>query len=211
MVDVPTHARVECVDGTGGRCTGVIIEYTTRQVTHLIVRQDRPPRSERLVSVGWVAETTPDLVRLRCSKRKLEALQPFVETEYRELRYSTFVGDPYCGQYGWPFVAMVRALVPLKRERIPAGELAVRHGARVKATDGHVGRVDEFLADPESRQITHLVMREGHLWWQEDVLVPVAEIDRAGEDTVFLKLDRHAIDSLPAVPVREWHDRKGAA
>jgi hypothetical protein len=135
-------------------------------------------------------------------------MQPFVETEYRELSHSTFVGDPYCGWYGWPFVALVHALVPLKRERIPAGELAVRQGARVKATDGQVGRVDEFLADGASRQITHLVLREGHLWGQKDVLVPISEIDRAGEDTVCLKLDRHAIGSLPAVPVRQWHNRK---
>ena len=32
--------------------------------------------------------------------------------------------------------------------------------------------MDEFLADPASRQITHLVLREGHLWSQKDVVVP---------------------------------------
>ena len=30
----------------------------------------------------------------------------------------------------------------------------------------------------------------------------------AGEDLVHLKLDRNAVESLPAVPVRQWHDRK---
>ena len=98
--------------------------------------------------------------------------------------------------------------VSIRRERIPPGELFVRRGARVSADDGQVGRVDEFLVDPTTRQITHLVLREGHLWRQKDVLVPISEIERAGEDAVYLKLDRHAIGSLPAVPVRQWHGRK---
>lgn len=211
MVDVPTHARAECVDGTDGRCTGIVFDCKTWQVTHLIIREGRSPHSERLVSVDWVTETTPDLVRLRCNQRELESMQPFVETEYRELSHSDFVGVPYAAWYGWPFVALVRTLTPLKRKHIPAGELAVLQGARVKATDGQVGRVDEFLADPASKQITHLVLREGPLWGQKDVLIPISEISRAGEDTVFLKLDRHAVASLPAVPLRQWHSRKGGA
>jgi hypothetical protein len=70
--------------------------------------------------------------------------------------------------------------------------------------------VDEFLVDPTTRHITHLVLREGHLWGQKDVTIPLSAIERAGEDTVYLRLDRHAIKSLPAVPVRQWHGRKAA-
>jgi hypothetical protein len=210
IMDIPTSARVECVDGAAGRCTGVTIEYKIWQVTHLIVKEDSFSHSEHLISVDWVTETSPDLVRLRCNRSKLAAMQPLVETVYREFTHSEFVGGPYCGWYGWPFVALMRAVVPLKRERIPAGELAVRQFARVNATDGQVGRVDEFLADPASRQITHLVLREGHLWSQKDVVVPISEVDRAGEDVVYLKLDRNAVRSLPAFPVRRWHGRKAA-
>ena len=32
--------------------------------------------------------------------------------------------------------------------------------------------VDELLVDPENEHITHLVMREGHLWGQKDVVYP---------------------------------------
>jgi sporulation protein YlmC with PRC-barrel domain len=90
-------------------------------------------------------------------------------------------------------------LVPVTCEPIPLGELAVRRSARVKATDGYVGRVDEFLVDPTTRHITQLVLRERHLWGRREVIVPVSEIDRIREDVVYLKLDKQAIESLPAV------------
>lgn len=110
----------------------------------------------------------------------------------------------------WPILHLVwvalplsgDSLKPLKHERIPSGELAVRRGARVKATDGQVGRVDEFLAEPATRHIAHLVLREGHLWSQKDAMIPISEIDRVGEDAVYLKLDKRAIESLSAIPVR---------
>jgi sporulation protein YlmC with PRC-barrel domain len=72
----------------------------------------------------------------------------------------------------------------------------------VEATDGHVGRVDKFLVDQATGHITHLVLREGHLWGQKDVTAPISQIDHIEEDTVYLKLDKHAIESLPTIPVR---------
>ena len=69
-----------------------------------------------------------------------------------------------------------------------------------------VGRVDEFLVDRETEHITHLVLREGHLWGQKDVTIPVSEIERIEEDTVYLKLDKEEIERLPSIPVRRWHE-----
>ncbi len=86
--------------------------------------------------------------------------------------------------------------------RIPPGELAVRRGTRVEATDGYVGRVDEFVVNSENSHITHLVMREGHLWGQKDVIIPLSAMGDTREDTIFLKLDKHQIESLPTFPVR---------
>jgi len=65
----------------------------------------------------------------------------------------------------------------------------------------------EFLIDPANENITHLVLREGHLWSQKDVTIPVSAIDRIEEDAVYLKLDKHAVEVLPAVPIKRhtWH------
>jgi sporulation protein YlmC with PRC-barrel domain len=76
----------------------------------------------------------------------------------------------------------------------------VRQGARVEATDGRVGRLDEFLVDPANEHVTHLVMREGHLWGRRDVTIPVSEIDLIEEDTIYLKLDKEQVGALPTVP-----------
>jgi sporulation protein YlmC with PRC-barrel domain len=103
----------------------------------------------------------------------------------------------------WPYhIPELDTTIPVTHQRIPHGELAVHRGARVEATDGHVGRVDEFLVDPVDTHITHLVLREGHLWGQKDVTIPVSHIDRIEEDTVYLKLDKHNVGALPAIPIR---------
>ncbi len=75
-------------------------------------------------------------------------------------------------------------------------------GTRVEATDGYVGKVDEFVVNPENCHITHLVMREGHLWGQREVIIPLSAIGDTREDIVYLKLDKHQIESLPTFPLR---------
>jgi hypothetical protein len=46
------------------------------------------------------------------------------------------------------------------------------------------------------------VLREGHLWGQKDVAIPVSEIERIEDNTVHLKIDMRKIEALPAIPVR---------
>jgi len=89
-------------------------------------------------------------------------------------------------------------------EDIPYGELAIRRGAHVEAADGRIGRVDEFLVNPKNSNITHLVLREGHLWGQKDVTIPISEIDHIEEDVVYLKLDKHTIEHMPSIPIKRW-------
>jgi sporulation protein YlmC with PRC-barrel domain len=105
----------------------------------------------------------------------------------------------------WPYsVPESERYITLEHEHVPPGELAVRRGAHVEAADGHVGQVDEFLVDPRDEHITHLIMREGHLWGQKDVSIPVSAIDHIEEDTVHLELSKREIEALPAIPIRQW-------
>jgi sporulation protein YlmC with PRC-barrel domain len=94
--------------------------------------------------------------------------------------------------------------VAKKHQSIARGELGIRRGARVRTIDGKVGRVDEFVVEPASGDITHLVMRDGHLWEQEEVTLPVSAIERIEANTVFLKLAKEGVEALPAVPVKRW-------
>jgi hypothetical protein len=210
MVDVPIHAQVECADGACGHTVGVIMDPIAWQVTHFVMQESGLSHVEHLVPVCSVLDSTPDLVRLSCNKSDLAVIQPLVESEHKPIERSAFVGRSYAGRYGWPYVFLATLSTPTKHENIPPGELIVRRGARVKATDGQVGRVDEFLVDPATRNITHLVLRQGVLRGHKDVMIPISAIERAGEHVVYLKLDRNAVESLPAIPVGRWHGRKAA-
>jgi len=88
---------------------------------------------------------------------------------------------------------------------IPRGEVAVRRGAKVVASDGTAGKVDEFLVTKDGLHVTHLVLREGHLWGQRDVVIPVSKVQRMTEGTVYLSLSKKEVGSLPVVAIR----RKG--
>jgi hypothetical protein len=125
----------------------------------------------------------------------LAELQPFLKPEVIEETIPHYVPDPYLMPVEIPEIKWVT----VNREAIPPGEIAVRQGARVEATDGQVGHLDEFLMDPATERVTHLVLREGHLWGQRDVTIPVSEIDRLEENTVHLKLDKRQVEALPSI------------
>jgi uncharacterized membrane protein len=92
--------------------------------------------------------------------------------------------------------------VPVMEERVPPGELAVRRGMSVEATDGDVGTVDQFLLDPATQTITHLVLEERHHLHKRQMTLPVSAFDKVLEDTAFLKLDKRAVELLPAIPIK---------
>jgi sporulation protein YlmC with PRC-barrel domain len=105
----------------------------------------------------------------------------------------------------WPYVipdGASMARVSVRHELVPADELALHRGSGVEATDGHAGEVDEFLIDPADGHITHLILREGHVWDRKDVTIPVSQIDRIETDTIYLKLDKHGLGQLPVVAIR---------
>jgi sporulation protein YlmC with PRC-barrel domain len=159
-------------------------------VTHLVVREKGLHHTERLVPFDEIAETTADLICLRCTRGELIAKEPFFETQYLLVERHLYRG---CMDVDWPNAAPVtEEWVPVKHERIPPGRLVVRRGTDVQAADGRVGRVKEFLMDPTSGRVTHLVMREGHSWAPKDVTIPVSDIRRIGERAVYLAMDKHS-------------------
>jgi sporulation protein YlmC with PRC-barrel domain len=211
-MEIPLQAQVECTDGVCGRSVYVLINPVTDQVTHLVVRENSRPNTEYIVPVDVVSETIADTIQLRCSKAELEKMEPFVTTTFVEEKMPDLDYVYAGGMYGtgsfyyWPYVTPENTVyVPVENQQIPPGEMAVKRGMRVTATDGEVGHVDEFVVNPGNDRITHLVMREGHLWGQKDVIIPLSAIDNTREDVVSLKLDKHQIESLPTFPMhRRW-------
>ncbi|MEA3337377.1 MAG: hypothetical protein U9R25_15875 [Chloroflexota bacterium] len=86
---------------------------------------------------------------------------------------------------------------PVMKENIPEGELDIDSGTDIHATDGHIGPLDEFVVDLDSGKITHLITHEGHLWRKHSLAVSVSAIDYIAGGTVYLKLDKNAVDAFP--------------
>jgi hypothetical protein len=197
-MDIPINAEVCCTDGLGGHSTYVVLNPITREMTHLVVKELHVPHTEFLVPIELVVESTPREIHLDCTKTELSKMDPFIKTEFVQSKIPQFTMDPYMV---WPYYIPERQVLTLEHEQIPSGELAVHRGAHVEATDGHVGRVDGFLVNPKNEHITHLVLREGHLWGHKDVTIPVSQIDHLEEETVYLDLDKASIETLPTIPI----------
>jgi hypothetical protein len=213
IMEIPLNAQVECTDGVYGRSVFVLINPVMNQVTHLIVEEEAIPNTQRIVPVDFITETVNNTIRLRCGKVDLIKMDPFIKTRFiAETVPDQYSGYGMSGMYGMgsyyymPFATLDRTVYEaVEDQQIPFGELAVRRGTRIEATDGYVGHVDEFLVNPDNCHITHLVMREGHLWGQKDVIIPLSAMGENHEDTLFLKLDKQQVESLPNFPVhRLW-------
>jgi sporulation protein YlmC with PRC-barrel domain len=197
-MDVPINAKVICQDGDCGRSLCAVLNPLNNGITHVVVREPGGSIISRLVPIERIGESDPDLIRLSCTRAELEQMEIFSESEFIPYDLS---GTMFLQPYAAPAVAGVL----LEHEKIPPGELAVRRGSPVEASDGYVGTVDEFIVEPEKYHITHLVLRKGHLWDPRDVTIPVRQIDRIAERTVYLKLNKAQIGALPALKVkRRW-------
>jgi len=213
MTDIPLSANVECIDGLCGESTAIVVNPITREVTHFVVRDTTSsPPVQRLVPVGQIEHTSQTLIRLRCTTQELANMQPFVETHYvpsDEPDYSHWTGgeawqEPYAQPEGASYTAV-------EEERVPPGELAFHRGTQVEASDGHIGEVGEFLIDPRSGHVTHIVLEEGHFWGTSAITLPLSAIDHVAEDTVYLKLTKEAVESLPSIPERSRRQERRVA
>lgn len=201
-MDIPIDVNVDCRDGNCGKSTVLIIDPRTDQITHFVVKEKHFPHLERLVPVTLIEATTPNSIQLSCSKEELAKLDEFIEHNFIR---TNKLEDWYTDNWSllWPYYyPMESHYVDMQKERIPPGELAIHRGAQVMAVDGRVGVVDEFLTDPHSGHITHLILREGHLWGKRDVTIPVGQLDHISNNTVYLKLDKSSIEALPVIPVK---------
>jgi sporulation protein YlmC with PRC-barrel domain len=208
-MDIPIDVEVLCTDGPAGHSSAVVLNPATKALTHLAVRTKGFLSDEYLVPVELIAESTPERISLSCSRADLARCQPFEKTVFvgaegdeqgisdtdfaLTASYASMPGGEYPGPMFPP---------TLQEEQLPEGELSIHHGASVEATDGHVGQVQEFVIDPQNSRVTHLVLREGHLWGKKDVTIPLDQIDRIEEDVIYLKLDKVAVEKLPSVRAR---------
>lgn len=201
-MNFPLDANVQCTDGPGGVSTTIIVNPATETVTHIAVRDPEKVHTEYLVPIDQIGDSTADSIQLNCTQAELKQMQQFIETEFVDMPTSYYSGDMAMG-YGYtgPDVVVV------EHELIPEGEIAVRRGMSVEATDGYIGTVEELVIDTSGR-VTQLVLQKGHFKGETNVSLPITEIEKVDGYTIYLKLDKASIEVLPVVQIRRLYSKK---
>jgi uncharacterized protein YrrD len=197
---------VQCVDGPNGKVECIIVDPTTQQITHIVVREGGLLGEAVMVPMELVTESSPSTLHIRLTAKQLQGMQVYVEDNYALKTYEPAVIGGY-GMYPmggviyWPYSRADEKDYIHFDSTIPKGQLALHRSDAVEATDGAIGNIDEFLVDPRNDAITHLVLREGHLWGKKHVTIPVSQVASMADGVVHLKLDKQQIEALPSLHV----------
>ena len=73
------------------------------------------------------------------------------------------------------------------------------NGYYIKASDGTIGHVCDFILDANSWTIRQLVVKTGHLFSGVEVEIPTSKVDRISydESTVYVKMTREDVELSP--------------
>lgn len=191
-------------DGYRGEVLAVVVDPAARTVTHLVVEPHGRAGLARLVplELAELAGAEPGPIPLRCTEAEFMSLEPAEET------LAEFVpGYPDPVQLlppGWrdtgggPTADGGTILrIPEKEtvDIVPPGEVEERRGDHVHASDGDVGHLRGLRIDPGSRRVTHVLVREGHVWGHQDVDIP-AEMVAGFGDGIRLSVTRQQVRDL---------------
>ena len=196
-------AGASCTDGVGGKVTCVVVDPLARVVTHLVIEPKHRHGAARLVPLDLVDATTGE-IRLRCSLAEFENLDPAEATRF-------LPGTPGYSGYGpdqvliMPYynIGMADAYsgpMTVTYDAVPLGEVEVRRGEHVHATDGHIGKVQGLVIDPDSRHVTHVLLQEGHLWGRKEVAIPIGAVTGV-DDGIRLNITKQQVQDLPPVDI----------
>ena len=195
-------ADASCTDGVCGEVIRVVVDPVARAVTHLVVEPKHRRGLGRLVPLDLV-DTTTATVRLRCTVAEFESLAFAEETQFlpRSGRYAGYgpgqwLSWPYFGLGGGLDLRTGNSSQPVINDKVPLGEVAVRRGEQVHATDGAIGRVQGLVIDPGDHHVTHVLLQEGHLWGRKEVAIPISAVTRVDEG-IQLRITRKEVQDLP--------------
>ena len=212
-------AKVHGQDGEAGRLIWVVADRARNPwvITQLVVEPVHRSGLGRFVPLDLVSGVdagTGD-VTINCTADQFEQLESAEETQYAPgsgayplFGPTQFLSAPYYTSdvsiegEEVPFTATtVTADAPLPN----VADVAV-HAVPVEATDGKIGEVDGLVIDAGTHQVTHILLREGHLWGRKNVAVPMSAVKDPGQadsdpDALLLSLTKQEVGDLPPVPV----------
>ncbi|WP_428564014.1 MAG: hypothetical protein ACP59X_01460 [Solidesulfovibrio sp. DCME] len=193
-LDLTLTAPVQATDAAIGRVEHIIIDPHLGKATHIVVREDALPNTLRLVAEKYIASASPQGVHLNIPHKRVGALKEYIQTEYFSPAY--FLTLAKAEEVKLP---MAPASWTVERPATPEGSVALAGHEPVRASDGKVGRVDGVLCDRHTGRVTHLLLRQGHLWGTREVQVPAGLVAGYEDGEVVLSATKAAIGALPDI------------
>jgi hypothetical protein len=188
---------VSCSDGSCGVVRRMILDPDTRAVTHLAVGPRHHSVNGRLVPLA-LADVTDGEIRLKCTTAEFERLDHAEEIEL--MHGAGFEVAETAAGYGDVESMGVGAPGPGPRailsDAVPPGETDLTRHERVHAADGEIGQIKGFVVHHGDHKVTHLLLKEGHLWGRKEVAIPVSAI-ASMEHGIRLKLTKQEVEDLP--------------
>jgi sporulation protein YlmC with PRC-barrel domain len=196
-----------CTDGPCGKVIRVVLDPIKEELTHLVVEPTHRQGLGRLVPLSLV-DASADEVRLHCTIAEFDKLDSAEETQF-------LPGTAGYAAYGpqqvlaWPYFGLGGIATTMDLETVsqtvtydtvPLGEVAVRRGEHVHATDGDIGQVQGLVIDPRSHHVTHVLLQEGHLWGRKEVAIPIRAV-ASTTDGIQLTITKQDVQDLPPVNV----------
>ncbi|HEY2654693.1 MAG TPA: PRC-barrel domain-containing protein [Solirubrobacteraceae bacterium] len=196
-------AHVEATDGRCGHVTRVIIDPVADSLTHLVVEPGHREIGARLVPIDLVARIEEDEIRLSCTKQQFEQLDEADDVQFLSVDADATGYGPDAS--AWPYYGIGTPLghhpQPIFTDRVPLGEVEIRRGDAVHATDGLVGAIEGLVIDPADHHVTHVILQEGHIWGRKQVAIPIGAANRVA-DEVRVDLTKEQIEALPPVSLK---------
>ena len=187
-------AQARCSDGPGGEVIRIVIDPATRTVTHLAIEPKHYYALARLVPLDLVDTTSPTggEIRLRCTVAEFGHLDAAQEIQTVE-----DIGPGYLGPVDVASpVAESASMEVIVEDLVPLGETELRRGEHVHAIDGEVGQVQGVIIDRGDHRVTHVLLKEGHLWGRKEVAIPVSAVTDV-TDGIVLNLTKKQVEGLP--------------
>ena len=202
-------ADASCTDGVCGEVSRVVIDPVAGELTHLVVEPKGRQGLGRLVPLDLV-DATGGEIRLRCTRADFENLDAAEQTQF-------VPGTRGYAAYGpeqvlaWPYSSLGSSTgmegdvvtgvsETVTYDTIPLGEVAMRRGDHVHATDGEIGQIEGLVIDPRNHHVTHVLLQEGHLWGRKEVAIPISAVTEM-DDGIRLNITKHQVQALPPVDI----------
>ena len=196
-------AEASCTDGPCGHVIRVVINPVAEVVTHLVVEPTHREGLGRLVPLDLVGvDAESGEVKLGCTLEEFGQLEAAEETLFLP-GTGIYAGYASSQVFALPYYGLgIGAITPpVVTDSLPVGEVAIRRGQQVNATDGGIGRVQGLVIDRTSHHVTHVLLQEGHLWGRKDVVIPISAVTGIEGGDITLTLTKQEVQDLPAVEV----------